>query len=115
MSATASGNGNFAIAYRDGGNSSHGTFAIYGAAGAEVVAATTFNRAFTDQLAATTLNNGDFAIAYRDGGNSDYGTFTIYGNTENADRISLQKVTNNQARLWNQTSENLEMMLSVNQ
>ncbi|MEW5961172.1 MAG: hypothetical protein AB1801_25885, partial [Chloroflexota bacterium] len=61
-------------------------------------------------VSATTLQNGKALIAYRDGGNSNYGTLLF----SPAD-LQLQRVDNNQARLWNSTQETLELLLSLNQ
>lgn len=76
-------NGNFLIAYADGGASSYGKFVVYDQSGASVVSATEFESSATKYISATELNNGNIFIAYQDDGDSDYGKFVIYDSAGN--------------------------------
>jgi hypothetical protein len=82
ISSTQLKNGNFVIAYRDEGNSFHGTFIIYNANGDQVIAGpTVFEEAITTDISIAVLNNGSFVIAYRNDESTPtpgYGTFVIY-------------------------------------
>ena len=73
-------NGKVVIAYRDEGNSNHGT-AIVGTVSSTSISfgsAVTFNSANSSYIGATFDSaNGKVVIAYRDDGNSDYGTAII--------------------------------------
>ena len=84
---------------------------IFGYEGELIIAPTVFESVTTYYISATALSNGNFAIAYRDRGTLGYGTFVICGKPH----LALEKVNNNEVRLWNYTLETLEMMLSVNQ
>jgi hypothetical protein len=111
ISATVLANGSALISFRDDVNSYFGTFVIYNAAGTLMVSPTVFNHTRTDDISAQALPNGHTLIAYMDADNSQYGTFVIWGQQD----LRLQKIDNNQVRLWNFTWETLELIISVNQ
>ena len=109
--ATTLENGDFAVAYQDGDNGNRGTFVIYDPEGNAVKAPEVFNDNETGGISATILQNGNFVIAYSDYGETENGSFAIYGKPG----LALEKISSNEVRLWNRTSESLELMLSVNQ
>jgi hypothetical protein len=81
-SITALDANTFAIAYRDAGNGSKGTFVVYNRNGTQIVGETIFNNASTAttgwSMFATTLDANTFAIAYKDVGNGNKGAYVVY-------------------------------------
>lgn len=73
--------GGFAVAYRDQGTSSYGTFMLFDSAGNSSSSETVFNSGTTTYLSTASLGFGRMAIAYSDNGNSSYGTFVIIEST----------------------------------
>jgi hypothetical protein len=102
--------GAFAIAYRDV-TAGAGRFAIYSRWGSEVSAPQSFASDDVGTVAATPVSDRVFAVAFADAGAGDRGTIVFGG----PHALLLQKVTNNEVRLWNRTSETLELLLSVDQ
>ena len=75
-----SANSKVVIAYRDSGNSNHGTAIVGTVSGSNITFGTpvVFNAAQTVGIAATYDSNSEkVVIAYRDDGNSDYGTAIV--------------------------------------
>ena len=73
--------GKFVVAYRDGGNSNHGTAIVGTVSGTTISFGSeyVFNNASTASTSVTFAPNtaGKFVVAYRDDGNSSYGTAVV--------------------------------------
>jgi hypothetical protein len=96
-------NGNFTIAFCD--NSAKGNYVVYDGYGNLVIPEGCFYNAVTSDTKTAALGLNNFSIA-----GPGY-LFGVYGQAS----LDLQIIDSNSVKLWNHTSETLDLILSVNQ
>lgn len=118
VSSTALDAGKYVIAYSDVGNTNYGTFIVTRYSGGTLTAVsgeTVFEWATTSYTSVADLSAvsaGQFLIAYSDGGDGNKGTAVV---DDGREYFTIEKVSVKEARLHNNTSETLELILSINQ
>ncbi len=98
---------NVIIAYSDAGDSNFGKFVIYNSWGVPLIGPTVFHGG-AYLISTVTTSDGNIMFIYQ---SNNKGTLITYG----INKILLQKVNSNEVRLYNNTDETLELMLSVDQ
>ena len=109
LDAARLSDGNLVVAYDDYGHS-QGEFCVFDPDGAPLAKEKVFNDQGSTYVAVEALADGEFAIAFRDQGQGGAGAIVRGG----YQRLTLEKTSSNEVRLYNRTNESLTLSLSVN-
>ena len=118
VSSAALDAGKLVITYSDGGNSNYGTFIVTQYSGGTLTSVadeTVFEWAttsYTSVVDLSAVSAGQFLVAYSDGGDGNKGTAVV---DDGREYFTIEKVSDKEARLHNDTSEILELILTIYQ